>query len=484
MPVGPTYSRMQRSGPLTFKVKFYQGLGSIPDTVKNWVINTLVLFYYSQLLGLDAFQVSAILAVAMVFDAVTDPIIGAFSDNLQSRWGRRHPLMLIAALPLGLGIYLTFSPPVGLSELGLMAWLLVCMVLTRGMMTLYLVPWLSIASEMSDDYSERTSVMAYRYAVGWGIGVCFPLFVYSFLLPSTDAFPIGQMNLAGYPLVGIAAGLLLTGGALATSLLTLNQVPYLRQHVDVSESFSLSLILRDLGRSLQNRQFVLLFVIVIMISAIGGTTVNLTIYINTYFWGFNTADLRWFALSALGAFIAFPLIALVQKRWEKKSIILVCMIVSVLDGITLINLRFFDLLPENGDPRLLMILVGMGVVAVAIAVILGVISASLLADVLDQHELLTGYRQEGMFNAALSFSGKAVSGIGIMLGGLLMTLIEFPTQVDPSQVPDDMIFRLGLAVGVLLPLLYLIPIALVTRYKITRAVHASIRAELDRRAQA
>jgi Na+/melibiose symporter-like transporter len=114
-------------------------------------------------------------------------------------------------------------------------------------------------------------------------------------------------------------------------------------------------------------------------------------------------------------------------------------------------------------------------------VIQGVISASLLADVLDQHELHTGYRQEGMFNAALSFSGKAVSGIGIMFGGLLMTLIEFPTQVDPSQVPEEMIFRLGLAVGVLLPLLYLIPIALVTRYKITQAVHASIRAELDRR---
>ena len=316
--MGPHYSRTQRPGPLTFKVKFYQGLGAIPDTVKNWVINTLVLFYYSQLLGLDAFQVSAILAIAMVFDAVTDPIVGAYSDNLQSRWGRRHPLMLVAALPLGVGIYLTFSPPEGLCELGLMAWLLVCMVLTRGMMTLYFVPWAAIASEMSDDYHERTSVMAHRYAVGWGIGVCFPLFVYSFLLPSTEAFAVGQMNLAGYPLVGIAAGLLLTGGALVTSLLTLNQVPYLRQHVEVSERLSLSLILRDLVRSMKNRQFVLIFLIVIMISAIGGTTVNLGIYINTYFWGFNTDDLRWFALSALGAFIAFPLIALVQKRWEKK----------------------------------------------------------------------------------------------------------------------------------------------------------------------
>ena len=101
--------------------------------------------------------------------------------------------------------------------------------------------------------------------------------------------------------------------------------------------------------------------------------------------------------------------------------------------------------------------------------------------VLDQHDLQTGYRQEGMFNAALSFSGKAVSGVGIVLGGLLLNLIAFPTQTAPAAVPADMIFRLGLVVGVLLPLLYLLPIALVSRYRITQAVHADIRAQLDAR---
>ena len=89
--MGPTYSRTQRSGPLTFKVKFYQGLGAIPDTVKNWVINTLVLFYYSQLLGLDAFQVSVILAVAMVFDADNGP-------------DRRRLLLIICRVVGGAGI--------------------------------------------------------------------------------------------------------------------------------------------------------------------------------------------------------------------------------------------------------------------------------------------------------------------------------------------------------------------------------------------
>jgi Na+/melibiose symporter-like transporter len=102
----------------------------------------------------------------------------------------------------------------------------------------------------------------------------------------------------------------------------------------------------------------------------------------------------------------------------------------------------------------------------------------MLADILDDHELRTGYRQEGMFNAALSFSGKAISGVGIILGGLIINLIEFPTNLPPAAVPAEIIFRLGLVVGVIVPLFHLIPISLTFRYKITRQVHAAIRTAL------
>lgn len=111
----------------------------------------------------------------------------------------------------------------------------------------------------------------------------------------------------------------------------------------------------------------------------------------------------------------------------------------------------------------------------------GIIGASIVADLLDYHELRTGYRQEAMFNAALSFSGKAVSGVGTMLGGLIITLIAFPTNVAPAEVPADSILRLGIVVGVAVPLLYLAPISLITRYDITRDRHAEIRAALDAR---
>jgi Na+/melibiose symporter-like transporter len=473
--------RRERGGPLSFSTKLYQGLGAIPDTVKSWVFNTFALLYYNQILGVDAFLVSVALAIAIVFDAVTDPLMATLSDNATSRFGRRHPFMLLAALPLGPALAAVFLPPSGLSEAGLFGWLLAFTIATRGLMTLYFVPWAAIAAELSDDYHERTSVMSHRFAVGWTVGVGFPLFVFTVLMPGSEEFPVGQLNPAGYPKLALTAGCLLSAGALATTLLTWREIPFLRQHAGLGAAFGLAQTVHELRQALRNRQFALLFVIVLLSAAIAGTTANVAIYMITYFWGLTTEDLRWFALSATGALLAFPLVAAVQRRFDKKHILLGCALVSLFDGIALVALRFTGVLPENGDPKLLAILVGAGVVGASVAVIQGIIGASLVADLLDDHELRTGYRQEGMFNAALSFSAKAISGVGTLLGGLILTLIAFPKNVAPADVPAESIARLGVVVGIAVPLLYLVPIALITRYRITRERHAEIRAALDAR---
>ena len=477
----PRYERRERSEALSFSTKLFQGVGAVPDTVKNWVFTTFTLLFYNQVLGMDAFLVSIALAIAIVFDAITDPLVASLSDNAKTRFGRRHPWMLAASFPLGFAIAAVFLPPEGLSDRGLFLWLLGFTVLTRGLMTLYFVPWAAIAAELSDDYHERTSVMAFRYACGWTIGVGFPLFVYSFLMPSSEAHPVGQLNPDAYPPMAIAAGVLLSGGALATTLLTWREIPYLRQHAGDTESFGLGRTVREVAVALRNPQFALVFAIVLVMSAIGGTVANINIYMTTYFWGFTTDDLRWFTISALGAVLAFPLVAGIQKRWEKKTIMIGAGIISLLDGILIVNLRFLDVLPQNGDPWLLGILVTGGIFAAGVAVVLGIISSSIVADLLDDHELRTGLRQEAMFNAALSFSGKAVSGFGAILGGFIISAISFPTGLSPSEVPEDALVRLGVVVGIVVPLLYLVPIGMMTRYQITRARHAEIRAALEAR---
>ncbi len=477
----PTYVRRERVGRLSFSTKLFQGIGAIPDTVKTWAFNTFILLYYSQILGVDPKLVSVALAIAVIFDAVIDPLVASYSDNLSTRWGRRHPLMLIGAIPLGFAFYGVFVPMPGLSQIGLFIWLLTFAMLTRGFMALFFIPWAAIAAELSDDYVERTSVMSFRFAVGLLIAVSFPFFVFTFVMPGTPEHPVGQLNGQLYPRMALCAGILLSVGAVATTLLTRREIPFLRQPATASAGFSFAGAAQELVRALKNRQFALVFLITLLSSAIAGTTANIGIYMTTFFWGFTTADLRWFGIAAIGAVIAFPLVAATQRRWDKKSILLVCAIVSLFDGIFLVALRLLGVLPENGDPMLLVILVGMGIFGVAILLIQGIIGASVVADILDDQELRTHYRQEAMFNAALSFSGKASSGLGIVLGGLLLDVIDLPRGAAPADVPHEVIMRLGWIVGIFVPLLYLIPISLISRYKITRAVHADILRALDQR---
>ena len=128
----PSYTRTARNGQLAFTTKLYQGIGAIPDVVKNWSFNTFALLFYNQILGVDAALVALALALALIFDAVTDPLVASISDNLKSRWGRRHPLMLFSSVPLGAALFAVFTPPSGLSGEALFVWLLCFAMLTRG----------------------------------------------------------------------------------------------------------------------------------------------------------------------------------------------------------------------------------------------------------------------------------------------------------------------------------------------------------------
>ena len=479
--VQPSYSRQERVGRLSVWVKLAQGVGAIPDTIKNWVFQTFVLLFYSQILGVDALLVALALSLSIIVDAITDPWIGSVSDNLHTKWGRRHPMMLLGAVPVGVCFYLVFTPPDGLSHMELFAWLTGFMVLTRVSLSVYFVPWAAIAAELSDDYNERTSVMAYRYGMGWLIGVTFPFIVFGFVMANTPEHPAGQLNPDNYPTMALIGAILMTSGALATTFLTRSQIPYLRQHAAKVSLPSIGQTLAEFRRGLENEQFRLLFVIVLISSAITGTTANMSIYMATFFWQFTSDDLRWFALIGVGALLAFPVLAVLQRRMDKKHILLMSASLSLFAGVIVVVLRFLDVLPENGSKLLLTILVVDGAVFAMMEVIRGVIGASLIADILDQHELKTGYRQEAMFNSAIMFCIKATSGLGILFGGVILSLIALPVQSPPASVPAQTIFNLGFIVGICLPLLHVFPIMMIRRYKITRDVHAEIRRALEER---
>ena len=104
--------------------------------------------------------VGTVVAIAILIDAVSDPAVGMLSDRLQTRFGRRHPLMLASAVPLGLCYAALFAPPGGLSELQLALWMLAFASMTRISLTFFSVPHLALGAELEDSRLGRTRMMS------------------------------------------------------------------------------------------------------------------------------------------------------------------------------------------------------------------------------------------------------------------------------------------------------------------------------------
>ncbi len=482
----PLYFRAEvRHGPLTFATKVFQGIGALPDTFKSFAFGAFLLFFYNQVLGLHALQASFAISAGLIIDAVFDPIIGSVSDNLRTRLGRRHSLMYLSALPLSVGLFLAFTPPAGLSETLLTFWLFGAVVLTNISMSLFIVPWTALYAEFSDDYRERTAVVTYRYAIGALGGLVFTFLTYHLVFPNSPAFPIGQLNPHGYRLFGPALALTVFTTVFITTHLTRREIPFLLQPVASTPRFSPMRVVRELLSTLVNRDFLVLFIGSLLAAGIGGTSGTLDIYMSTYFWGLTSNQLQWFGIAIVGALAAFALVGLLQRWLDKKPLLVLCFALMVVDGIGIVILRIFGLLPHNGQTALLAILVANTTVQTFLGTLLGIMFASMLADTLDAQELRTGRRQEGIFAAALAFSGKATGGVGALIGGfLLQEIIRWPIKADVHLLNGAMVTRLGVIGGILVPLFYIAPLALGSQYKISRDVHAWIRAQLDQRRSA
>ena len=121
---------------LTRSLLGWYSLGAVPGGI-GLSAGTFLVFYYNQVLGIPAATVGFAILAASIFDAVTDPIVGALSDRTRSSLGRRHPYMLASAIPLGLVFYAVWVPPSGLGADALVPWLVALLLLQRLLSTLY-----------------------------------------------------------------------------------------------------------------------------------------------------------------------------------------------------------------------------------------------------------------------------------------------------------------------------------------------------------
>ncbi|MEM7100476.1 MAG: MFS transporter [Pseudomonadota bacterium] len=467
------YSRKKtRIGKLPWSTMVYQGVGALPDNFQNFAFNTFLLFYYNQVLGLTAAWASFALMLALIVDALSDPMVGSFSDNLKSKWGRRHPLMFASALPMGICIAAVFLPPAGLSEVQLFAWLLVFAIATRLAQTFFEVPWGAIYSELTEDYEERSALVTIRFVLASVAGLAFVYGTWTFIFPSTEVFPKGQLNPDGYSVFAGVLGLFVFLPIVVSTALTRSQIPYMLQPSDAMPRFSILRVFTEVLMALKNPDYRKMFFTLVVVGALWGTGQALELYVNTYFWGFGGEQLGVLSMSLAGAFLAFALVVPLQRRFDKSQVVVCAFGFLVAEKLILYGLRiYFDVLPPNGDPLLLTIIVGTAALRVGAMTLLGILAVSMVADTLDAQELATGRRQEGIFASARSLAGKATTGLGVFISGLLLTYgLAFPTDVGAGgEVSAETVNKLALIDGVV-SVFFVIPLILMARYRISRAV--------------
>ncbi|MEM9842892.1 MAG: MFS transporter, partial [Pseudomonadota bacterium] len=189
---------MTRAQNISLATKALYGGGSIASGIKDTAFNVFLLFFYTQVAGLSGALAGLAIFIALLLDAVSDPLVGYWSDRFQSAWGRRHPFMYFAALPMGAAFYFLFNPPFDASQNLLFVWMVVFAVLVRFFMTFYAVPSSALIAEMTANYDERTTLSGYRVFLGWVGGLTFATIGYVVFFAPSDAFEDGRLNPTAY----------------------------------------------------------------------------------------------------------------------------------------------------------------------------------------------------------------------------------------------------------------------------------------------
>jgi GPH family glycoside/pentoside/hexuronide:cation symporter len=457
---------------LSIHTKFAYGIGQVAEGIKTRGFDFVVFFYFTQVLGLSGSLAGTAVAIALIFDAMSDPIAGHLSDNWKSKLGRRHPFMYGAALPLAVFWYLLFFPPAGLSQLELFFWFLTFAVAVRASMTLYHVPHMALGAELSDDYVERTSIVQYRTfsSMVGSLGVI-ALGIY-FFFPETPEFSNGMLNPAGYAQFALFSALIMFGTIWYSAYGTRHSIPNLPTAGDDAPAFSIRGTYEEFRFAWRNHSFRALFVgfslYAVAISI--GQTLGTHIYV--FFWGFESDEISLLiAPAALGFIVGVVLSRAVHVRFDKKPALIASCVISSFASQIAVVLRLIGWIPDDFGPALV-VLVAIFLIGYGIAAGVAYTSAgSMMADVAHDQFLTTGRNQQGILFSAVAFSGKLGSAGGHFIAGVGIDLIRFPLQEDPSLIAPYLVTRLGL-LSLLAAPLALGGIWAYTYYEITRQSYA------------
>ena len=365
------------------------GLGGLTDFLYPNTVNALAIPIYSIALGMDPLLLGVAMAAPRIIGAISDPLAGTLSDNTRTRWGRRRPFIVSGAVIGAILLPLIWTPPMA-SQLGYFPFLLLVLSLYAVAFSVFSVPYGALGIELTTNYDERTRVMAWRGYVQLA-GTLSSSWFYWFCL-----LPIFGNEVVGARWLGVTVGVIMLMGAATTVLACKEKTEAIEKQPKIPLAAALKFTLR-------NKPFLLLqLVAVILMLGLGCETV-IGSYVHIYYTCQGSKTFASYITGIGGTLTIFSTLAALSfglwlsTRSGKRQTALIGLYIALF-GVCLMP---FLLVPAR--PYLIMIewiILAFGIPCA------NLMFSSMIADICDEDELVTGLRREGAYIAVGGFFGK------------------------------------------------------------------------------
>lgn len=461
----PSSSPAPKSEKLSLGTKLAYGAGDLGPAITANVAGFFLLYFFTNVAGLNAGMAGLVLLIGKVWDAINDPIVGVLSDRTHTRWGRRRPWMLFGSIPFGIFFFLhwivpRFSADPSANQWSLFWYYVAIAILFNLAYTAVNLPYTALTPELTLDYNERTTLNSFRFAFSIGGSVL--------------SLILAQQIFARVAAPGTQY-IILAAACTVLSVLPLFWCVWgVQERYQVSTIEHLSYV-EQLRIVLRNRPF--LFVIGIYLFS--WLAVQLTATIIPFFvvnWmGLTSQVVPQVALAVqVTALMMLFVWSALSKRVGKKAVYFMGMILWVIAQAGL----FFLQPGQIGLMYTLAVLAGFGVSTAYL------IPWSMMPDVIELDELRTGQRREGVFYAFMVLLQKIGLALGLFLVSQALELAGFirsvPDQLVPTQ-PNSALLAIRIAIGPLPTLALICGLVLAYFYPISREVHAEILLKLKQR---
>ena len=466
---------MSRTSKVPMGQKIAFGFGMLANQMFPAILGIFMVVLVEDL-GFSGWMWSLVFLFPRIFDAITDPIMGFISDNTKSKWGRRRQYVLIGGILMGLAyIFMWQLSKADGVEYNFWYFFLWSLVFYLGL-TIFSVPYVAMGYEMSDDFHERTNIMAIAQFIGQWAWVIAPLFW------------IIMYDESWFPSADVAVKELAIWVAIPCAICAMVPAIFIKSDSTLNEDYE-PLNSANIGNSLMKifESFVAAFKIkefrklcgaTFLIFNAFNTVAALTFFVIVYklFNGDAGASGIWVSmfgcLGALGTtFIVIPAVAWMSKKLGKKKAFMLSQAISLIGYIML----YFLFIP--GKPW--MYIIALPFFSFGIGSLF-TIMMSMTADVIDIDEINTGKRREGIFGAIYWWMVKVGYGIAGALSGVIITVVGFNSDLattDQQSAVDGLhaFFCFFPMVGTILAML------IMRNYSITEERAIEIRAELEKR---